>query len=235
MLTEILVQEVGQVINYDVQVINQEKGELKKKMSQIDYDTSKANAIKSSCDQLLTESRVATEDLIKAAQEEQKKDTTNDANKDKLRDEMATRIQTLLQRNKLPTVVTGTRKSPEETSIFENELQALSQDTRDKLTKLEQLQVTIAKVNEEETQVREKLNQFITASKQEHGGSLEERLVTLDERYQELASLELELMDIGRRKNIIAYEKSVKIASTETLSQETIDSIRKELGTVRMT
>ena len=60
MLTEILVQEVGQAINYDIQVINQEKGELKKKMSQIDYDTSRANAIKSSRDQLITESRVAT-------------------------------------------------------------------------------------------------------------------------------------------------------------------------------
>ena len=102
--------------------------------------------------------------------------------------------------------------------------------TRDKLTKLEQIEVTIAKLNEEETQIREKLNQFITTSKQEHGRSLEERLVTLDGRYQELASLELELMYISRRKNIIAYEKSVKIASTETLSQDTIDSIRKELG-----
>ena len=86
MLTEILVQEVGQVINYDIQVINQEKGELKKKIRHIDYDTNRAIAIKSSRDQLLTESRVATEDLIKAAQEEQKKETTNYANKDRLRD-----------------------------------------------------------------------------------------------------------------------------------------------------
>ena len=37
-------------------------------------------------------------------------------------------------------------------------------------------------------------------------------------------------MDIARRKNIIAYEKSVKIASSKTVSQETIDSLRKELG-----
>ena len=230
MLTEILVQEVGQAINYDIQVINQEKGELKKKMSQIDYDTIRANAIKSSRDQLIPESRASTEDLLNAAQKERRKDATNDANMDKLRDETATRIQALLQRNKLPTVITGTRKSPEETSIFENELQALSQDTRDKLTKLEQIQVTITKLNEEENQIREKINQFTAASQQEHGGSLEERLVTLDEKYKELASLELELMDISRRKNIIAYEKSVKIASTETLSPETIDSIRKELG-----
>ena len=55
MLTEILVQEVGQAINYDIQVINQEKGELKKKMGQIDYDTSRANAIKSSREQLIPE------------------------------------------------------------------------------------------------------------------------------------------------------------------------------------
>ncbi len=111
MLTEILVQEVGQAINYDIQVINQEKGELKKKMSQIDYDTSRANDMKSSLDTLLVESRVAREDLIKAAQEECRKEVTNDANIDKLRDGTATRIQALLQRNKLPTVITRTRKS----------------------------------------------------------------------------------------------------------------------------
>ena len=79
------------------------------------------------------ESKVAIKDLIKAAQEERKKDTTNDANKDQLRDETAARIHYLLQKDELPTVVTGTRKSPEETLIFESELQTLSQGTRDKL------------------------------------------------------------------------------------------------------
>ena len=48
MLTEILVQEVSQVIDYHIQVITQKKGEIKKKLSQIDHSTSKANAIKSS-------------------------------------------------------------------------------------------------------------------------------------------------------------------------------------------
>ena len=36
-------------------------------------------------------------------------------------------------------------------------------------------------------------------------------------------------MDIRRRGNIIAHEKRVKIANTETLSQDTIESLRKEL------
>ena len=77
MLTEILVQEAGQVIDYDIQSITQEKGEMKKKMSQIDYDTSKVNAIKSSRNGLLRESRVAREELIKAAQEERKEKGDN--------------------------------------------------------------------------------------------------------------------------------------------------------------
>ena len=36
-------------------------------------------------------------------------------------------------------------------------------------------------------------------------------------------------MDIRRRGNIITHEKTVKIANTETLSQDTIESLRKEL------
>ena len=54
-------------------------------------------------------------------------------------------------------------------------------------------------------------------------------MVTLDERYQALASLQLELRDIRNRENIIAYEKTVKIASNENPSQETINSLKKEI------
>ena len=135
-------------------------------MIQIDYDNSRANAIKSSCEQLIPESKSSAEELLKAVQDERRKEPTDDANLTKLRDEMATRMQALLQRGKLPTVLTGTRKSPEETPIYENELQTLSQDTRDKLAKLEKIQVTIAKLNEEENQIREKINQFTAASQQ---------------------------------------------------------------------
>ena len=226
MLTEILVKEVGQAINYDVKMIGIEKGKLKKKMLQIDYDNSKANAAKTSREQLIAESKISTDELLKAVQDECRRESTDHANLAKLREDAATRMQDSQERGKLPTVVAGTRQSPDEPPIFENELQTLYQDTRDKLAKLEKIQVTIEKLNVEEHQIKEKIIQYTAASQQEHGGPLPERLVTLDEKYKELASLELELMDISKRKNIIAYEKSVKIASTETISSETIDSIR---------
>ena len=70
MLTEILIQEAGQVIDYDVKTVNQERGEIKKKMSQVDYSTNKANAIKASQEGLLRESKAAREELLKATQDE---------------------------------------------------------------------------------------------------------------------------------------------------------------------
>ena len=139
MLTEIIIMEAGHVINYNFKAIVQERSEVKRKISQIDYNTNRANAIKSSYDALKLESRLAREDLIKAAQDERRKETTKDANRDRLRDETAARMQYSLQKGELPTIVTGTRKSPEEIPIFEFELQALSQEIRDKLSNLQQI------------------------------------------------------------------------------------------------
>ena len=64
-------------------------------------------------------------------------------------------------------------------------------------------------------------------------GPLSERLVTLDDQYQLLAELEQELMDIRKRGNIITHEKRVKVANTETISQDTIESLRNELESHR--
>ena len=89
MLTEILIQEAGQVIDYDVKTVNQERGEIKKKMSQVDYSTNKANAIKASREGLLRESKAAREELLKATQDEQKKEATSDPGMDKIRNDTA--------------------------------------------------------------------------------------------------------------------------------------------------
>ena len=48
MLTEIMIQEAGQVIDYDFKIANQERSEIKRKMNQVEYNTNKANTIKAS-------------------------------------------------------------------------------------------------------------------------------------------------------------------------------------------
>ena len=120
MLTEILVHKVGQAINYDIKMIGIEKGKIKKKMLQIDYDNSKANATKTSREQLITESKISTDELLKAVQDECRRESTDDANLAKLRGGVAIRMQDSLERAKLPTIVAGTRQSPDEPPIFEN-------------------------------------------------------------------------------------------------------------------
>ena len=96
MLTEILIQEAGQVIDYDFKVTVQERSEIKKKMNQVEYNTNKANAIKASREGLLRELKSAKEELLKATQDERKKEATSDPGKDKIRDETAARIQHLI-------------------------------------------------------------------------------------------------------------------------------------------
>ena len=55
MLTEIIIMEAGQVIKYNFKAIVQERSEIRRKVSQIDYNTNKVNAIRSSCNALLME------------------------------------------------------------------------------------------------------------------------------------------------------------------------------------
>ena len=52
MLTEIIIMEAGHIINHDFKAIVQERSEVKRKLSQVDYNTNKANAIRSSYDAL---------------------------------------------------------------------------------------------------------------------------------------------------------------------------------------
>ena len=144
---------------------------------------------------------------------------------DKVRNDTAAWIHHLIGKNTLPTPRAGTRENPDELVIYESELQSLAQIDN---SRQNQIQDAIKKVGEEETQVREELNWFIIEAEKEHG-PLADKLVTLYEKYQVLAGLELELMDIRRRGNIIAYEKAGQTPNIETLSQDTIESLRRDL------
>ena len=59
MLTETLREEAGLVIDQDIRSLQNEKGEVKTKMSQIEYNTNRANTKKASSDSLLKEFKIA--------------------------------------------------------------------------------------------------------------------------------------------------------------------------------
>ena len=70
MLTEILLQEAGYVIGHDIKMIRAERDDIKKQMSQIEYNTNRANAKKASRDTLLKEFEVTKKELVNSAQDE---------------------------------------------------------------------------------------------------------------------------------------------------------------------
>ena len=114
-------------------------------MSQIEYNTNRANAKKASREALVKELKAAKEELIKSAQDEQKKESTGDQNMDKVRSDTAAQILHLLGKDTLPTPRTGNREDPEELNMYENELQSLTQETRDKLQTLTKIADAIDK------------------------------------------------------------------------------------------
>ena len=150
MLTEILVQEAGSVIDYDIRMINHERDEIKKQMSQIEYNTNRANAKKASRDTLVKEFEIAKKELVESAQDERKQESTGDQNRDKVKSDTATWILLHLDKDQLPTPRAGNWGDQEEPVIYENELQALTKETRDKLQTLTKIEDTIDKAEEEE-------------------------------------------------------------------------------------
>merc|ERR1711867_247286 len=149
MLTEILVHEAGSVIDHDIRMINHERDEIKKQMSQIEYNTNRANAKKASRDTLVKEFDIAKKELVESAQDEQKQESTGDQNRDKVKSDTATRILLHLDRDQLPTPRAGNHGDQEEPIIYENGLQAQTKETRDKLQTLTRITDTIDKASED--------------------------------------------------------------------------------------
>ena len=65
---------------------------------------------------------------------------------------------------------------------------------------------SIVSVEEEESKIRNELSDIILRGEREHG-PLAERLAMLEDQYKILTDLELELINIMEKGNIIAYEK----------------------------
>ena len=83
--TETLREEAGLVISTNIESLKYEKGQVKTKMGQIEYNMNRANARRAQRDNLLKEFDSAKKDLIQLTQEESELDTTGDTAKDELR------------------------------------------------------------------------------------------------------------------------------------------------------
>ena len=66
-------------------------------------------------------------------------------------------------------------------------------------------------------------------------GPLTDKVAKLDKIYTTLVDLELELDDIRKRDNIIAYEKKARVSNDDTISQERVDKFKDELESRRIT
>ena len=71
---------------------------------------------------------------------------------------------------------------------------------------LNETATSIVSIEEEESKVRNELGEIILKGEKEHG-PLEARLAVLKEEYKVLTNLELELINIMEKGNIITYEK----------------------------
>ena len=127
-------------------------------MSQIEYNTNRANAKKASRDSLLKEFKIAKKELIKLTQDERKLDTTGDADKDKIRAKTAAQVHHHLDQKILPTPMEGTRKDQEDPVIYNSKIELISQGIKDRLEILAKIGKTIEKTEEEEIQIRSEVN-----------------------------------------------------------------------------
>ena len=181
-----------------------ERNMVRKLLNKIEYKSSRVEALSASKSKLIQGSAVARKELLSLAQSEKEHSQTQDPEKDKLRLDTATRIIYFLQLDMLPTPRDGVRGDNAEPFIYKNELQSITQGTRSKLQILNETATSIVSIEEEESKVRNELGEIILKGEKEHG-PLEARLAVLKEEYKVLTNLNLELINIMERGNIITY------------------------------
>ena len=103
MLTEMIAQEAGSILDHNIRMKQCEKNMIKKQMSQIEYNTDRAEAKSASKSKLIKELTVAKKELIKSARNEKEIGSTSNQKKDKVRIGTATQILYFLQLDMLPT------------------------------------------------------------------------------------------------------------------------------------
>ena len=79
----------------------------------------------------------------------------------------------------LPTPRDGIREDYIEPFIYKNELQSITQETRDKLQILTEIMNSIVSIEKEESEIKNELNKIILKGDKEHGPLAERRSVQI--------------------------------------------------------
>ena len=153
--------------------------------------------------------------------------------KDKIREDTVKRLIHFLKEDKLPTPKSGSQTDQNEPAIYISELQTLTKQTQDKLQDISQLADKTSKASEEEKQAKLELNSYEAENEEAHG-PLADKVAKLEKIYTTLVGLELELDEIRKKGNIIAYEKKARVPDNDTLSQERVDKFKVELESRRI-
>ena len=162
LLTEIMMNEAGYVIDQAIEGSKRGIAELKEVRSQVDNYKSIVNTKKAIKDRLIKEMEVTKRALTEALQEElhnQAKSTGKEA-KERIREDTVKWLIHFLKEDKLPTPKAGSQTDQNEPDIYISELLTLTQQAQDKLQNISQLADKTSKASEEEKQAKLELNNY---------------------------------------------------------------------------
>ena len=90
MLTEIIAQEAGSILDHNIRMKHDEKIMITMQMNKIEYKTNRAEAMNALKSKLIKGLTVAKKELLKLAQNEKEIGSTRNQEKDKIRIDTAT-------------------------------------------------------------------------------------------------------------------------------------------------
>ena len=108
---------------------------------------------------------MAKEKLISAARNEKKFGPTKNPVEDEIRLNTVPWILYYLQSEKLPKIRNGSQEDPTEPTMYENELQSITQQTKSELQILRTIATMITNIEKEECQLKNELSNKILREK----------------------------------------------------------------------
>ena len=107
MMTEIIVQEVGHILDHNIRMKQDEKIMVRKLMNKIECKTDREKELSTAKGKLIQELTMAKKELLSLAQNEKEIGPTKNPEEDKIRLNTAARILYYLQLDKLPETRNG--------------------------------------------------------------------------------------------------------------------------------